>query len=84
MPIFDYQCRICGHRFDKLQPVGARDLASCPECNCVAEKRLSPPNFTFGWTLAPECHFVKGTKDYFVRDVGVWKPGDYLQTRLGG
>lgn len=84
MSLYEYECRICRYKFDKLQPVGARDFASCPKCSCVAEKKLSPINWSFGWVLSPECHFVKRTKDKWVKDVGIWKSGDNLQTRLGG
>lgn len=69
MPVYTYECRICGKVFDTTQPSGARDLASCPDCRCIAEIRPSPANFSFGWRLADECHNVKGTRDYFVRNV---------------
>jgi len=77
MPLYHYVCHICGKEFDVLQSLGQRDFSTCPECSCLAEKKLSLVNFTFGWVLAPECHFVKGIKDYFVRNVGVWKPTEH-------
>ena len=69
MTLYAYQCRICGHKFSAFQPLGARDIASCPRCFCVAEKRLSIFNFTFGWTLSDESRFVRGKKDEFVRNI---------------
>jgi putative FmdB family regulatory protein len=67
--MYEYKCRICGLEFTEYQPLGARDIASCPECSCISDKKLSKVNFTFGFTLADECRYVKGTRDYFVRNV---------------
>lgn len=33
MPIYEYQCTACGHRFDKLQKISDAPLADCPSCN---------------------------------------------------
>jgi len=67
--LYEYKCRICGCEFEVRQPAGARDIATCPECGCVADKKLSRLNYTFGFRMADECNYVKGTKDYFVRDI---------------
>ena len=43
MPIYEYKCASCGHRFDVLQRIGAdgSDL-SCPNCGAQKpEKMLS-------------------------------------------
>ena len=43
MPIYEYKCASCGHRFDVLQRIGAdgSDL-TCPNCNTPKpEKMLS-------------------------------------------
>ena len=32
MPIYDYKCVRCGHRFDLLRSVSQRDDAKCPKC----------------------------------------------------
>lgn len=33
MPIYEYQCRDCGHRFEVLQRMGeSSEGVSCPEC----------------------------------------------------
>ena len=46
MPIFEYQCRKCGHVFDALQKAGEGALRKCPECGKTAlEKLLSAPAF---------------------------------------
>ena len=46
MPIFDYQCKKCGHSFDALQKLGEAPLEKCPECGKPAlEKLVSTPAF---------------------------------------
>lgn len=32
MPIYEYQCRKCGHKFDKLQKISDDPLIDCPDC----------------------------------------------------
>lgn len=32
MPTYEYECRECGHRFDKFQSMTAPQLEKCPEC----------------------------------------------------
>jgi putative FmdB family regulatory protein len=44
MPIFEYQCKKCGHAFDALQKLGEAALTKCPECGKPAlEKLVSAP-----------------------------------------
>ena len=44
MPLFEYQCTVCGHRFEALV-VGNRRPEKCPKCDATAlEKQFS----TFG------------------------------------
>jgi putative FmdB family regulatory protein len=32
MPTYEYECRSCGHRFEKFQSITARPVKTCPEC----------------------------------------------------
>lgn len=43
MPLYEYQCPACGHRFEVLQRVGAgADGVACPRCERPGpEKKLS-------------------------------------------
>jgi putative FmdB family regulatory protein len=46
MPIFEFQCQACQHRFDVLQKASAPAPAACPECGRLGpEKCLSAPSF---------------------------------------
>ncbi|WP_066637733.1 FmdB family zinc ribbon protein [Desulfolucanica intricata] len=40
MPIYDYLCEICGHKFTVLIPISAKDKVSCPECKATKVKQL--------------------------------------------
>jgi len=53
MPIYEFECSSCGHRFDRLQKMSDPDPSVCPACD-VAEvkRRLSAPGFRLagsGW-----------------------------------
>jgi len=32
MPTYEYECRKCGLRFERRQPITDRPLTECPEC----------------------------------------------------
>ena len=32
MPTYEYECRKCGHRFDKFQSIMADPVKTCPKC----------------------------------------------------
>ena len=53
MPIYDYECKNCGHVFDVLQKMSDDPLTECPECGKPdLRKLLSAPNFHLkggGW-----------------------------------
>jgi putative FmdB family regulatory protein len=38
MPLYDFKCRACGHRFEELVRVG--EVAECPKCHDAAPERL--------------------------------------------
>jgi putative FmdB family regulatory protein len=40
MPIYEYQCDVCGHTFETLQKVSDSPLTTCPECGQEALKKL--------------------------------------------
>lgn len=40
MPIYEYQCRECSHRLEKLQKMSDAPLVSCPECGKEALVKL--------------------------------------------
>lgn len=40
MPTYDYECRKCGHVFEKFHSMTAKPRVRCPECRAVAKKML--------------------------------------------
>ena len=32
MPIYEYKCKACEHKFDKLQKISDEPLEICPDC----------------------------------------------------
>lgn len=51
MPIYEYACRQCGHRFERLVSMSAPPPA-CPECGAETRKLVSAVAFVLkgsGW-----------------------------------
>lgn len=40
MPIYEYQCRACGHKLEALQKVSDEPLLLCPHCESKSLKKL--------------------------------------------
>lgn len=53
MPIYEYQCKICGHKFEELQKISDQPLTICPKCQKPGlQKLVSALNFHLkgsGW-----------------------------------
>lgn len=53
MPIYEFECAQCGHRFDRLQKLSDPDPTDCPTCGAPqVKRRLSAPSFRLagsGW-----------------------------------
>lgn len=80
MPIYEYQCQACGHRFDALQKVSESPLSDCPECAKPALKKLiSAPNFRLKGSGWYETDFKKDKKRNLVegdKPASADKPGE--------
>ena len=52
MPNYEYLCKKCGHRFEKIRKFSDKQLRTCPECGGVIEQVISAPAVQFkgsGW-----------------------------------
>jgi putative FmdB family regulatory protein len=52
VPLYEYQCRKCGHRFERIQKFSDPEVKKCPECGGAVERLLSAPAVQFkgsGW-----------------------------------
>jgi putative FmdB family regulatory protein len=43
MPIYEYECKECGQRFEKMQPVTAEPLTECLNCGKGPVRRVFHP-----------------------------------------
>jgi len=52
MPLYEYQCKKCKHRFEKIQKFSDKPITKCPDCGGSVEQLLSAPAVQFkgsGW-----------------------------------
>ena len=52
MPLYEYQCKKNGHRFERIQKFSDPHVKKCPECGGAVEQVLSAPAVQFkgsGW-----------------------------------
>ncbi|HKQ87108.1 MAG TPA: zinc ribbon domain-containing protein [Candidatus Acidoferrales bacterium] len=52
MPLYEYKCRKCGHRFEKIESVNSSTTKKCPKCGATSERLLAAPAIQFkgtGW-----------------------------------
>jgi putative FmdB family regulatory protein len=47
MPLYEYQCDTCGHRFERIQKFSDPPVAVCPTCGGAVRKLLSSPAIQF-------------------------------------
>ena len=54
MPLYEYQCDACAHRFEVIQKFSDAPIDVCPKCGGVVRKLLSSPAIQFkgsGWYI---------------------------------
>jgi putative FmdB family regulatory protein len=54
MPLYEYQCDKCGHRFEVIQKYSDAPIEVCPKCGGPVMKLLSSPAIQFkgtGWYI---------------------------------
>lgn len=52
MPLYEYQCDDCGHRFELIRKFSDAPVSACPTCAGRVRKLISSPAFQFkgtGW-----------------------------------
>ena len=47
MPLYEYQCEPCGHRFERIQKYSDPIADTCPVCGGVVRKLMSSPAIQF-------------------------------------
>lgn len=54
MPLYEYLCDTCGHRFEKIQRFSDPPVEACPACGAAVRKLISSPAIQFkgsGWYI---------------------------------
>jgi len=52
VPLYEYQCKKCKHRFERIQKFSDRMVKKCPDCGGPVEQMISAPAVQFkgsGW-----------------------------------
>jgi putative FmdB family regulatory protein len=52
MPLYEYLCRTCEHRFERIEKPSTMHDGVCPECGGAADRLLGAPALKFkgaGW-----------------------------------
>lgn len=72
MPIYEFECSSCGHRFDHLQKLSDTDPTICPACQAAKlHRRVSAPFFRLAGSGWYETDFKKdGEKKHHLADGG--------------
>ncbi|MBS1817034.1 MAG: zinc ribbon domain-containing protein [Acidobacteria bacterium] len=54
MPLYEYECDSCGHRFEVIQKFSDAPLDTCPKCGKGVHKLMASPAIQFkgsGWYI---------------------------------
>jgi putative FmdB family regulatory protein len=54
MPLYEYECATCAHRFEKIQKFSDQPIQECPKCGGPVHKLMSSPAIQFkgsGWYI---------------------------------
>jgi putative FmdB family regulatory protein len=58
MPIYEYECRKCGAKFESFRAISeSDDNVTCPECGEKAAKRMMSRTFSQGVTTEGNLKF---------------------------
>jgi putative FmdB family regulatory protein len=69
MPLYEYECGSCGHRFERIQKFSDPPEKTCPKCGGEVYKLMAAPAVQFkgsGWYVtdyAGKGKDTKGAKD---------------------
>jgi putative FmdB family regulatory protein len=62
MPLYEYQCDACGHRFEKIQKFSDPLEDTCPKCGGPVHKLMSSPAIQFKGSGFYITDYPKGDK----------------------
>jgi len=47
MPLYEYECLVCGHRFERIQRFSDQPASECPACGGAVRRLLGVPALQF-------------------------------------
>lgn len=62
MPLYEYQCAVCGHRFEVIQKYSDAHVEVCPKCAGAVHKLISSPAIQFKGSGFYLTDYGRGTK----------------------
>ncbi len=65
MPLYEYRCRKCGRRVEKIQKFSDEPLKTCESCGGKLERLISPPAIQFkgtGWYVTDYAKKSSGSR----------------------
>ena len=66
MPLYEYQCRKCQHRFEKIEKVAGPHTRKCPRCRGSVERLVALSAIQFkgsGWYVTDYARKGAATSD---------------------
>ena len=69
MPIYEYKCPKCRHKFDKKRPMDSHQFVTCPKCGGEADLKLSVTNFGFGFKIPEGNEYGRCKKEELERNI---------------
>jgi putative FmdB family regulatory protein len=64
MPLYEYQCKKCHHRFERIQKFSDPHVKKCPDCGGPVEQVISAPAVQFkgsGWYVTDYAKKTSGS-----------------------
>lgn len=84
MPIYEYECKTCSQRLEKLQKISAPPLTDCPRCDTPTLTRLvSAAGFRLAGSGWYETDFKSGSKKNLAGEGGDSQPASKTPSKDG-
>ena len=83
MPLYEYECDACGHRFETIQRFSDPPLDRCPKCGGAVRKLQSAPAFHLKGTCWYITDYARKDADAKAGDTGGEKPGEKSAEKSG-
>jgi putative FmdB family regulatory protein len=64
MPLYEYECKKCHHRFERIVKYSDQPMRKCPDCGGSVERTITAPAVQFkgsGWYVTDYANKTSGT-----------------------